>query len=60
MSDSDQWWFCLKHQSVEQSDACANFERLGPYSSRQEAEGALAQAAERTQQWDDNPRWNDE
>ncbi|MBA2769753.1 MAG: hypothetical protein H0U35_11625 [Sporichthyaceae bacterium] len=60
MSDNDQWWFCLKHQAVERTDACANAERLGPYGSREEAENALASAAQRTEAWDNDPRWNDD
>ena len=60
-SDSTvQWWYCLKHQAVEQTDACANSERMGPYASYAEAEAALTTAAERSEQWDNDPRWNDE
>lgn len=62
MSDDNdkQWWFCLKHQSVEHGDACANAERLGPYATREEAERALTTAAERTDAWDHDPAWNDD
>lgn len=63
MSDdrsNGQWWFCLKHQAVEDTDACANSERLGPYPTREEAQRALATAAERTEAWDNDPRWNDD
>lgn len=61
MSDDDeQWWFCLKHQTVEHGSSCANTERMGPYATRDEAEGALATAAERTEKWDSDPRWNDD
>ena len=38
--DDDQWWFCLKHNEVEHGDGCANSERMGPYATREEAEGA--------------------
>lgn len=58
--DSSQWWFCLKHGTVEQEAACANSERMGPYASREEADRALANASERTEQWDNDPRWNDD
>ena len=58
--DNAQWWFCLKHNTVEHGDACANSERLGPYASREDAEGAIAHAAERTEQWDNDPRWKDD
>jgi len=57
MTDDDQWWFCLKHQSVEHGDVCANAERMGPYASREEAERSLSNAAERTEQWDNDPKW---
>jgi hypothetical protein len=60
MSDDNQWWFCLNHQTVEPTDACANSERMGPYATREEAERALATAAERTEAWDNDPRWSDE
>ena len=60
MSDDQQWWYCLKHQTVESSDACANAERLGPYTSQEEAQNALATAAQRTEDWDNDPRWKDD
>jgi len=58
--DDDQWWFCLKHQEVEQGTGCANSERMGPYATREEATAAIAHAAERSEQWDKDPRWNDD
>ena len=58
--DDDQWWFCLKHTAVEQGTGCANSERLGPYATREEATAAIAHAAERSEQWDNDPRWNDD
>lgn len=57
---SDQWWFCLRHQRVEQGDGCPNNERLGPYATSTEAEGALHRAAERTEAWESDPDWNDD
>lgn len=57
---SDEWWFCLKHQRVEQGSGCANSDRMGPYASSQEAASALARAAERNERWDKDPKWNDE
>lgn len=56
---NEEWWYCLKHNRVE-SSGCPNAERLGPYESRAAAERALEGAAERTQAWDNDPRWNDE
>ncbi len=61
MSDDDeQWYYCLKHQTVEQGQSCANSERLGPYASREEAQAAISHAAERTQAWDNDARWTDD
>ena len=57
---SEQWWYCLKHGSVESTPGCAHAERLGPYPSRALAEAALEQAASRSQAWEDDPRWRDD
>lgn len=59
MSD-DQWFYCLKHQTVEQGTGCGNLERMGPYGTREEAERSLTTAAERTQAWDEDPKWSDD
>ena len=50
MSD---FWFCVKHHRVEQgSDMCPPIDRLGPFDTREAAEGALANAERRNQEWD--------
>ncbi len=36
-----QWFFCLKHHTVEPRDGCAERHRLGPYETREQAEHAL-------------------
>jgi hypothetical protein len=59
MSDGD-WYFCLTHQRAEQGAGCANKDRLGPYSSREDAERALLTAQERNDAWDNDPRWRDD
>ena len=59
-NDSDQWWFCLGHKTVEQGPGCPNDERMGPYASADEASGALSRAAERSEAWDSDPKWNDD
>lgn len=46
------WWWCLTHSRVEEQDACAHSERLGPYDTREQAQGALAAVAERTARLD--------
>jgi hypothetical protein len=33
---------------------------MGPYATREEATAAIAHAAERSEQWDNDPRWNDD
>jgi hypothetical protein len=61
MSDDDErWYYCLRHKTVEQGQVCPNSDRLGPYETREEAEGAIAKAAERTEAWDHDPRWADD
>jgi hypothetical protein len=60
MTDDDQWWYCLRHKTVEQGDGCGNTDRLGPYATPEEASRALEKAAERTEAWDSDPRWNDD
>ncbi|PYC77838.1 hypothetical protein C7C46_17870 [Streptomyces tateyamensis] len=55
-----EWYFCLKHQTVEEGPECAAKDRLGPYGSRAEAERALQTAAERNREWRTDPNWNDD
>ncbi|WP_037577042.1 SPOR domain-containing protein [Phaeacidiphilus oryzae] len=56
--DSGDWYYCLKHQRVEQGMQCPAKNRLGPYASRGEAEQALDRVAERNKDWDEDPRWS--
>jgi len=61
MSDDDeQWYYWLKHRTGEQGHSCSNSERLGPYATREEAQAAISHAAERTEAWDNDPRWKDD
>lgn len=62
MSDGDtKYWFCLKHHTVEGgAEGCSYADRLGPYASREEASRALDKVAERNEEWDNDPRWNDD
>lgn len=55
------FWYCVKHGTVEETggDICAPIDRLGPYATREEAERALEKAAERNEEWDNDPNWND-
>ncbi len=46
------WWWCLTHGAVEQGPGCPNKERLGPYSTREQAEQTPARTRARTEQQD--------
>jgi hypothetical protein len=56
----EQWWYCMKHRTVEGGAGCSNTDRMGPYASRDEAAAAIDNAAQRTQAWETDPRWNDD
>ena len=57
MSDDGQFWFCLKHHTVEPREGCRNQDRLGPYSTEAEAASALDKVEERNDDWDHDPKW---
>ncbi|GAA5151990.1 hypothetical protein GCM10023340_31540 [Nocardioides marinquilinus] len=59
MADEQEYWYCTKHHRVEGSDGCANRDRLGPYPTEAEAARALETAQEKSEAWDNDPRWND-
>jgi hypothetical protein len=50
------WFYCLKHHTVETRDGCAERHRLGPYDTREEAEHALQEVAERNERLDQEDR----
>ncbi len=50
------WFYCLKHNTVEPRDGCAERHRLGPYATREEAEHALASVAEREEKLEEEDR----
>jgi hypothetical protein len=52
MSDDDDWWYCLTHNTVEHGAGCPGKDRLGPYATKEEAENALELVRERNQEWD--------
>lgn len=54
-----EFWYCLKHHAVEGNVGCQYKDRLGPYASEADAARALEIAAERTDAWDNDPKWND-
>ncbi|MEV1293652.1 hypothetical protein [Pseudonocardia sp. NPDC049635] len=58
MSD-DQWFFCLRHDTVEPKEGCRAADRLGPYPDRETAARALEIARERTEAEDRRDElWN--
>ncbi len=64
MTDADgtpeEYWFCLKHHTVEGEEGCRSADRLGPYASEAEAARALEKVEERNEEWDNDPAWNDD
>ena len=50
--DDGQWWFNLRTQEVEQGQGDPNAERLGPYATRDEAQGALGRMRDRNAAFD--------
>ncbi|MCF2533099.1 hypothetical protein [Yinghuangia soli] len=54
-----EWFYCVRHNKVEEGPECRALDRLGPYESRTEAEHALEIARERNQTWENDPDWND-
>ena len=59
MSDTE-YWYCLKHHTVEGVDGCRNADRLGPYPTREEAARALEKVEERNEEWACDPNWSDD
>ncbi len=56
-----EFWYCLKHHRVEVSGSgCKVSDRLGPYATEAEAARALEKVKERNEEWDNDPRWNDD
>ncbi len=54
------WYWCLDHQRVEPEEGCANYRRLGPYATKEEAAGAIELARARTEEWDAEDRAEDD
>jgi hypothetical protein len=49
--EGPQWFYCLKHHTVEGPVGCRAKDRLGPYETREEAEHALQKVKERNEAW---------
>jgi hypothetical protein len=56
----DEFWYCLNHHAVEPREGCRNADRLGPYPTAEAASHALEKVAERNEDWDNDPDWNDD
>ncbi|MGK5640979.1 hypothetical protein ACSNOK_22085 [Streptomyces sp. URMC 126] len=54
-----EWYYCLKHGTVEEGPQCRAADRFGPYATREEASRAMDTAREREAEWREDPRWND-
>lgn len=55
-----EWYYCLKHGTVEEGPQCRAADRFGPYDSQEEAAHAMDTQRERNEEWREDPRWNDE
>ena len=60
MSDGN-WYYCVRHGTVEQAEGCRATDRLGPYPDRETAANAMELAHQRTERedrrdadWDDD------
>jgi hypothetical protein len=51
IDEGPQWYYCLKHHTVEEALGCKAKDRLGPYPTREEAEHALEKVRERNEAW---------
>lgn len=54
-----EWFFNVEEGKVEEGPQSPGKNRMGPYTSREEAEHALETARERTSEWENDPRWHD-
>ena len=57
---SNEWYYCLKHHKVAPYEGDKAADRLGPYSSPEEAARALEKVQERNEAWDNDPKWEDD
>jgi hypothetical protein len=52
MDSGHRWWYCLRHHTVEPEQGCPAKDRLGPYSTEEEAAHALETVRRRNEEWD--------
>ncbi|MDP3967932.1 MAG: hypothetical protein Q8Q02_06595 [Nocardioides sp.] len=55
-----EYYYCLKHKTVEPQEGCRAKDRLGPYDTEAAAASALERVEERNEDWENDPRWNDD
>lgn len=56
---SGAWYWCLTHARVEGESGCSNDDRMGPYESREAAEGWREKADARNEKWDkEDKEWS--
>ena len=48
------WYYCFKHQKVEQRDECNEMDRMGPYRTAEEARNWREIVAQRNAEWDED------
>lgn len=53
-----RYYWCLTHERVEPRKGCPMKDRLGPYKTAEEAEGAIDRVKRRNAAWDsEDKRW---
>ncbi|WP_069811711.1 hypothetical protein [Streptomyces sp. TP-A0874] len=52
-----EWYYCIRHQKVEEGPECPARDRLGPYPTPGEAAQAMDTARQRNEDWETDPRW---
>ncbi|PZQ38009.1 MAG: hypothetical protein DI570_31550 [Phenylobacterium zucineum] len=55
-----EWYYCLDHGAVEPYEGCRSATRLGPYPTPADAAQALGKVAQRNEEWEHDPRFNDD
>lgn len=55
-----EWYYCLDHGTVEPYEGCRSATRLGPYPTPADAAKALDRVAQRNEDWENDPRFNDD
>ncbi len=55
----EEWYYCIEHKTVEPKLGCRITTRIGPFPTREEAGKALERVAERNDEWESDPEWND-